>query len=80
MAWLHNNYEEQATDAARLATLRAHISEVNARIAASVSDGGASRDTGNLTNYVSTVLDPRRRELEAATRGSRHSFVRRGRH
>ncbi len=80
MAWAYADYESQASDADRLSRLRLHIDEVSAKISAAVSDGPASRSTDGLVNYLTTVLTPRRQELErrTASAAGRHSLVRRG--
>lgn len=66
MAWTYNNYEEQASDSARLSVLRQHITEVSQAIQADVSSDGHSRSAGTLQDYLST-LHERRKELERLT-------------
>lgn len=66
MAWTYADYEEQSTDALRLARLRQHISEVSQAMGPSVSADGKSRDTGSLATYLGMLRD-RRKELEAIT-------------
>lgn len=71
MAWTYSAFEEEPTDAARLAMLRQHITEVRAKIDVDVSDGEVSVNRGSLTNYLAS-LNKRREELEhRAGRASR---------
>lgn len=62
-AWTYHDYLEQATLPLRLARLRQHISEVNARVSAAVSAGGKSRSTGDLVAYLQ-LLQRQRRDME----------------
>lgn len=64
MAWTYAAFEEQGTDAARLAMLNQHITEVRAEIAPDVSDGEVSVNRGSMKPYLDT-LNARRKELEA---------------
>lgn len=61
--WTYHDYEEQETDALRLARLRRHITEVNAKVSADVSAGAYSRSSHPLTTYLAQLHD-RRKELE----------------
>lgn len=62
--WTYSNWEDEATDAARLAMLRKHIGEVSGRIAADVSHSGGSRSSGTLVQYLDGLRNERAR-LEA---------------
>lgn len=77
MAYTYHDWREQTTDAARLTRLRQHMTEVSAGIAAAVSDGGASRDSSNLTAYLDQ-LKRDEADLMARTAGS-FGYIRRGR-
>jgi hypothetical protein len=66
MAWTYADYEEQPTDAARLARLRQHITEVGQQIQANRTSGDQKRENDALMEYLDRVLAARRRELEAA--------------
>lgn len=59
--WTYADWAEQATDTARLARLRQHISEVNSAIAASVSADGKSRDSSVLKDLLQMLLTERDR-------------------
>lgn len=63
MAWSYAAYELEANDTARLAMLRQHIAEVEAKIDQSVSASDKSVDRSVLETKM-TRLNERRRELE----------------
>lgn len=65
MAWTYSDYESQPTDAERLKRLRLHKAEVADQIAKDYSVAGRSVQTSHLVNYLSTIVDPRLKELEA---------------
>lgn len=69
MVWTYAGFEEQSTDAARLAMLRQHITEVSAAQGPELGADGKSRSTVALRLYLQD-LHSRRKELEQAT-GSR---------
>ena len=69
MAWTYSDWRSQATDTARLSRLRLHMDEVGAKVAAAVSDGGASRSTSDLVAYLDT-LRVDENNLIARTNGS----------
>ena len=69
MAWTYGDYEIKTTDVLRLAQLRLHIGEVNAQIHADYSAGGRSYNSAHLTDYLSSVLMPRLKELQASAGG-----------
>lgn len=57
MAWQYHTFEEQSTDAARLAMLRQHLSEVSAKISADVASDGQSRSTQGLIQYRKDLVE-----------------------
>lgn len=64
MAWTYHDYGEQVTAALRLARLRQHITEVNAKIQAQLTGvEGGSRESGDLVNYRRQLLEEAK-ELE----------------
>lgn len=76
MAFVYATFEEQPTDAARLAMLRQHISEVLIKINGPDSAvDSMSRSSLNLVQLL-IQLQARRKELEAATGvGSQGSVI-----
>lgn len=64
MAYLHEDFENQSTPAAKLAMLLDHIAEVRREIRPDVSDGEVNVNRGNMKPYLDT-LNARRKELEA---------------
>lgn len=69
MAYTYAAFEEQTTDALRLAMLRQHISEVRAQMGPDVGAGGKYKNSGGLTDYLRQLND-RRKELEGVVPGS----------
>lgn len=69
MAYSYAAFEEQATDALRLAMLRQHISEVRAQMGPDVGAGGKYVNNFSLMQYLKD-LDARRKELEGVVPGS----------
>ena len=57
MAWTYADWRSQPTDAARLSRLRSHMDEVEAKIDAAVSDGGASRSTDTLETKLARLTE-----------------------
>lgn len=62
--WTYAAFEEEATDALRLAMLNRHITEVRQKIGPDVNDGDVGINRGQLVNYLSALMK-RRAELEA---------------
>lgn len=79
MAWTYSDWRSQSTDSARLTRLRQHMDEVNAQIAAAVSDGGASRSTADLVSLLDRLVIEEDK-LVARVNGAtgRHRYIRRG--
>jgi hypothetical protein len=65
VAWTYSDYESQSTDAARLSRLRLHKQEITDQIAKDYAVAGRSVQTAHLVSYISTIVDPRLRELES---------------
>lgn len=80
MSWTNGDYEEQATDALRLARLRAFITELNNATGPELAAAGYSRGSSSLVE-LRRLLEARRKELESlasqAISGGT-SFARRG--
>ena len=80
MAWQYSDYESQSDDSLRLQRLNLFIGEITASIHADYSINGRSVNTAHLESLLSTVLYPRRAELErvagVVTEANRASFVR----
>lgn len=76
MAWTYHDYEEQTSDALRLARLRQHISEVSQKIQANYSAGGDARANDPLERYLHNTVHPRRRELERTVAAVSAGFTR----
>lgn len=75
MIWTYANFEEQATDAARLSVLNQHITEVRQAIGPDVTDGEVTVNRGSMVNYLSALMK-RRSELEQRVgRGQRSGPV-----
>lgn len=64
MAWKYADYEEQTDDAARLARLRQHITEVQAEIGPDLANNGRSRGNQPTIDYLNLILRPRLTELQ----------------
>jgi hypothetical protein len=70
MAYSYAAFEDEATDAARLAMLRKHIAEVEAESAPNVSKDGTSVDRSVIESKLAR-LTARRVELESRVIRSR---------
>lgn len=55
MAWTNSGYDGESTPALRLEKARAFAKEIRDKIAANVSDGAKSRDSGPLFDLLSVV-------------------------
>lgn len=66
MAWSYDDYESQATDAARLAQAVLHHQEVVAEIRANSSIGDRSRQSNHLVEYL-RILNDRIAKLRQST-------------
>lgn len=64
MAWTYAAFEEEATDAARLAMLNQHITEVRGSVQPDLTDGEVAINRGQMVTYLSALVK-RRAELEA---------------
>jgi len=56
MAWLHDTFLNEPTDALRLVALRRHIAEVEAVITAGFGSDGQTIDTGPLNDKVTRLM------------------------